>query len=347
MNKLFILDTMFSYGHINFNSFYLKILAERFELYILNNGQYYNELLSKNVHIINYKMKNDLNSSIAIRFQMVNMFRFIQKNKLLTDIKLILVMGYDTLVFPLFYTICKPKIPVYVIQHQNLDDTRFKIKHFAFNLYKNKITHLVLDEEFRDMLTQKLKVKSKILYLPHYLSKIDFCNKESESNIVVALSNSNDEGKIAGLITAEKKGLLKSHNIQIYAKSNLIRYKSDNLIVYKGYINDEIYVEKFKAAKAVLIMFPDSYDIRFSCTLIEGIINYKIVIGYNIPFVEIYRRRYPNVVKSFSNESGLFSIIDSLKNYNFDINERKLLISRLSEQTIRNEMQGIFHEFEN
>lgn len=347
MKKVFILDIMLSYGHKKFNYYYLNILSEKFELKILNNGKYYNGLKGENITLYDYPVKESLSNSILIRHQMIKMFKYIKENNLIDDVKFILVLGYDTLVFPFFFLVCKPSVPIYVIQHHNIDDTRFILKRLAFNTYKNKIKHIVLDEEFIELLQKKLGVKSKIQYLPHYLSKLGFCSMESNSNVVVALSNSNDENKIRKLIEIDKKELLKSNNIVIYTKSNILNYKSDNLIIFKGYIDDDIYAEKFRVAKAVLILFPDTYDIRFSCTLIEGIINYKVIIGYSIPFVNICKDRYPNNVLSFSTEDEFVNILSNITNYNFDKNEREILLKRLSEQSIRKALEGIFYGFEN
>ena len=346
MSRIFVLDIMMSYGHKKFNYYYLKILAENHKLFIFNDGEYYNDLVidNDNITLCDYPIDDALSNSISIRYQMIKMFNYIKNNKLLCCADYMLVVGYDTLIFPLFFLICRPKIPIFVIQHQNLDDTRFYIKKMAFNLYKNKIIHLVLDKEFIKPLRKRWNIESEILYLPHYLSKLGYCDEESNSNIVVALSNSNDENKIDKLIMIDKRGILEKINIKIYVKSKNKRYKSNNLIVFKGYINDDIYAEKFNLAKAVLLLFPDTYDIRFSCTLIEGIINYKLVIGNEIPFVNVYKERYPNNVKCFSTEEELIELLSNVQKIGFDKSERRFLLERLSDQAVREALGGIFHE---
>ena len=345
MKKMLILDVAHSYGHKKFNYYYLNLISQHCSLMLINDGSYYNELKCENIVLLDFHKHIPDRGSILNRINIIKTFKKIAKQRILDSVDAVLVMGYDTLSFPFFYFLCRPKVKVYTIQHHNIDENKNIIKRYAFNIYKNRMTHIVLDNSFVDMVRKKIGIKSDIEYLPHYLSKYGFCNQCSSENNIIALSNSNDEEKIAHLIDIDKKGMLNCISSKIIVKSNIYQYESDRLRVLKGYISDEMYRSLFINAKATLILFPSDYDIRFSCTLIEAIINYKMVIGYSIPFVHEYAMRYPNSVSEYIGDDELLELLKTLNDRMFDNRERKKLIDELSVNQIDMALNRIFNNY--
>lgn len=347
MKKIFVLDTMFSYGHKKFNYFYINLLKKYFHIIILNDGKYYNGLKGENVELLDIHTSLKGNNALKARWNIIKTFVNIRKSGALSEINHILVMGYDTLSFPAFFAICHPKTSIYTFQHHNIDETDNNIKKIVFMLYKNKMTHFVLEESFVEQFRKKCNIKSQIVYIPHYLSKLGFCEETKLYNrSVIAMSNSNDEKKIEKLIELDRNGYLNELAYKIVTKSKIYDYNQEKLEVISGYIPDEIYEKNFFDAKAVLILFPDSYDIRFSCTLLEALVNYKIVIGYDIPFVLAYKKKYPKNVYSFHTFDELLNILKELPDVNFDKQERELLVKELSCEKIEETFRRIFDIYE-
>lgn len=346
MANILVLDVMFSIGHKKFNRFYLEKIAKNNSLLICNDGEYYNSLASNNIRFLDFPYKKSL-GPLKSRIQIFELFSFLRKQKVQKEVDCVLVLGYDTLSFPLFWFLLHPSVPVFVIQHHNIDENNNRIKRIAFNTYKNRIIHIVLDPAFCELLRVKWEVSSPIEYLPHYLSKMGLCNQQSNKQLIIALSNSNDESKIQQLISLDKSGKLCNLDLHIVVRSKTISYSSNSLSVLCGFIPEENYLRLFNDAKAILILFPDSYCIRFSCTLIEAIINYKTVISNDILFSNIYHERYPNNVLIYHSYEELLRVLSIINEIEFNADERKALVDSLSDATIDSAIDTIFGKVTN
>ncbi len=313
--KIAILDFTMPKTHRRFNLCNFEVLSQISDLYIVNSAHYYDSLDSqKNVYLMDtdiaeYSKKHMVEnrgmlSSIVGRMVIIHNIREnLKLFKKFKDVRFdyILIMGYEVMTFAVF-RFCLPKnIPIYIFQHQQINELENRIKNFLFSTYKNKVHHIVLEEIFRDYLVQKIKVK--YVYVVHHF------NGEREAPIprysnkfILGISSTNDEGWIKKMIEEEeKKGFLINSKLKMRLRSHIYTFKDSNLVVDNQYFSDAEYDKYFERAAAVVSLPSETFYNRLSGQVLDAILAGKIVISLATPLIREYKKMAPTLFVIFEN----------------------------------------------
>lgn len=235
----------------------------------------------------------------------------------------IIVLGYDPVMFSFMYKHLLQIGQVIVVEHHQLDEvSRSKIKTKLWNLYKNKINHILLDESIVDTVSRKFNIDIKKIYvLPHPCKK----QKSDRSSclgkqVVLAISGSNDLEQLKQLIEYEKEThFLEKNNILIYIRgfsediSEVNSFRSID-----GYLTEEEYDTLYTNCSYVLMPFPERYRYRCSGTLIDALSAGKCVISSKLYESNTYAKIYPNICATYDSIVEIGDIIKKMSMANKD-----------------------------
>lgn len=330
MKNFALLDFTFSKQHIRFNTANFEELRKIANLYIVNCENYYTEFAKKynNVFLFDSgitKPKKTLNS-VNGRFYIFNNMKF---NKHLfehfNDVKFdaIIIMGFEIITLAFYKNYLPKGIPIYIFQHQQLDELENRIKKFFFNTFKNKVHHIVLEETYKSYMENELNVKN--VHVVHYVSYVSGkkdIKKDLKKNLLLAISGHNDEELVAQIIQYQKeRHFLNKLGLRMYVRSSENSYQDDFLFVGYEYLSAEQYDEKFTEASAILAIIPSFFHHRLSGPVLDAITNGKKVLCSNRYIYETYSETAPSMFTSFSNADELIKILD---NIDFSVSEQDL-----------------------
>lgn len=200
---------------------------------------------------------------------------------------------------------------VYIIYRNNIDEIdRNKRKCASFEKYCSNINHIVFEDFQKEHLMRKYNIPlGKIFVLPY--PKRDKINKprgDIGHYDFIAISNSNNEDWISKLIDEEKeKEIIKRNNLQVVFRSKKYTFDDGFLHVIKGYIEPDSYNNYLYSCSSMFIPYPSSFKYRMSGVMIEAFSNHKFIVGSNIPLLQSYSKKYPNICKTVENFDDLLA----------------------------------------
>ena len=109
---------------------------------------------------------------------------------------------------------------------------------------------------------------------------------------------------------------IKFETIKKSGKHIILRTKTldifDNgfLTIIKGWLSQEQYEKYINQTQSILVSFPESFRYRVSATVLEGLINKKIIIGADVPLMRYYADKYPSLCFIYKNGE----VLDAIEN---------------------------------
>ncbi len=322
--KILFLDFCSFRGHKNLNRKLLKILDKIYDITVICQKNYYSEEDKKKLGKVIFKdiplnrktlfSMNPFFVRLNIFINMIiNLFvmRKVEYNK-------IIIAGYENITFSMLGFLFYSKKETYIIHHQNVDELESSFKSFLFKKTMNKVKHIVLDEFISKYLINEIGVEAdKVFFISHPLTN-ESANKHSNNTnidnkkVLVGISNSNDEEIIKNIMyDITNKKITINPDTEIILKSKSLKYTHENLIIINTYLEKDKYDFYINNAYAILILFPSTFKYRMSGTLIDAILNKKVVIGTNIPCINAFNERYPSVCKIANNLDEILNIVNS------------------------------------
>ena len=295
MIKCLFADSTFQKGHKGFNAGILKALSSLsdVDLYVLDySGYYKKDCFSNKIKWIDYIGKNGFDSRLLGRLESIRVLNFVKRENKKHNFDYIIMASYD--IVSLFFSgYCLKN--TYLINHNNIDQLKNRAKRRMFKTISKHFSHVVLEGFIDAYLKNNFRnIKTHLVHHP-----LPACKKNNDCKCVydcVALSNNNDETIIDRLIEFDKNNILKEKNLRIVIKSHRRNYKSDNLYVIKGFLDDACYGEFLSSSKYVYLPYPKSYMYRTSAVFLEAIVNKKKIISSDILLASYYKQLYPNLV---------------------------------------------------
>lgn len=353
--KIAILDFGMSKTHRRLNIRNFEVLSKLAELYIINSGHYYDSLkTNKNIYLVEtdivtyrekYKMQGTSKFSSFLGRKIIH-HNMIENRKLFKAFRnekfdYILIMGYEIITFALFRFYFPKNIPIYIYQHQQIDELNSRIKNFFFSTFKNKVNHIVMEESFLDYLVQEVRVQN--VFVVHFLNeqvqrKID----NHRTKLVLGVSSTNDEQWVKKIIEMEEKdAFLKKEHWHMRLKSQKLEYKDNYLFVDTSFFSDEEYYELFLKATAILSISPDSFRYRLSGPVLDAIATGKIIIAKKTPLIKKYEKMAPSMFRVFSNVDELKALLTE-KDWIINQDELHTMQHRHSESNVLSEYGKVF-----
>ena len=272
---------------------------------------------SLNHRVIYIKTKETVNN-YPIKARIAAIFNYINTIKKIKQFEFnkIIVLGYDPIVFTLYFHNLLKLGEVYLVQHHQLDEvasSRIKLK--IWNLYKDKVNHIMLDKAIIDGAIEKFNLDSRrVYYFPiPYVEHCKLSNNNVRNNIVVlCISGSNEQSQINKLIEIEKKNhFLESNHISIVIKERTSKNATGlrAFRIVEDHLSDAEYNQLYKECDIVLMLFPQSYKYRCSGTLIDAFSYGKKVISSNITQSAYYSKHFPSLCTKFDSIEDIGKLI--------------------------------------
>ena len=343
--KLLIADTQYPKGHYNLNIHLLKLLSSLDfieEVKVLNYKEYYRDIEKEKFKLLKLKClffsKNEYWGYILSFLNAI----IIKMRLLCIKYDKVIFFTFDTLSFFLISIFTNKNI--YLFHHNNADHLVNKYKSIFFNLYKNKVYHIVFEDFIKDYLVKK-GVDSNLVYvirhpLPVLLNTCQpLSNKKSK--IFVGLGHGNDESLLCEIINKElETKILQNNNIKLVIRSQQKYIKlPPSVKIINDFLSKEEYENLYSEASGILILFPYSFKYRFSGTLLDAFYSKKIVIGRNIPIVKSFSQMYPNSCYIFDKVNVLFNLL--LDKSEFDNDEYQIFLANYSDNNIQNQLNEV------
>ena len=350
MKKILYLDFMYYTGHVRSNKNFIKALCKFSNVYALSQMNYFDEyreelntldtiriIEKKNLNLCNGQLLNRI-SSLKVMLQSALLARKIRPNY-------IFVSSFDTIAFKFGRFLFGKTENMYLLHTINIDELSNNIMRKIFETYKNKVNHVVFEQYMKDYLINEIGIESnRIFVLPHPL------NENSESSSVkeleyacVGLSNSNDEELIDTLIELEKeKSIFKSNCKKVILKSKDKEFDNGYLKVFKGFLDKNVYDNYINKSECVIVPFPKVFRYRMSGTLVDAFSNDKIILGNDIPIIQTYAKKYPEICKIFASASDVAEEICLCRTSNGKESEFKKFKSDHSIETLERTFMTMF-----
>ena len=223
---------------------------------------------------------------------------------------LLLIVTYDEIGLSLTFPLFASRTKIFVIHNNNLDNiASSKYRRFAFSLFKDKVTHVVLAGFIKNNIVKHFNLKSnRVIVFPHPIRPL--VAKGNPSIDCVGLSNGNDENIIWQLIEAEKENdIFKKKGIKIVLKSNKYQFDDGFLTIINGFIDGKLYDSYIANAKSIFMPFPLDFNNRVSGTLMDALANNKPVIATGIPVVKKCSETYDRIIKVFDLHTFILDIV--------------------------------------
>lgn len=320
--RVLYIDLLCEYGHRSFNENMIRVLKKTTLIDVAFIEDYIDvidldesEIICIPSLILKYKNRFDY------RFKQLKVIRWMSKfiNENNKKYNAVIISGYDTISLAIGLYVNSIALPVYVINHNNPDQLESAIKKFLFRSMSKKISHIVFENYIKDYLTNKIGIDSeKIHVVKHPLSNSMKNTELKKSNLIIGLSNSNDEAFIKKIVDYENEyGFCQDNKIEMVLKSKRhIQFDNGYLKVINGYLTRQEYNNYYYKSKIVLVPFQNSFKYRVSGTLLDALTSSKIVIGNNILLMKVFKRKFSHICYTYSSVEELMEIILKLINKN-------------------------------
>ena len=314
-----ILDYTLSKTQRKWNTATFNMLKQLANLYIVNCPDYYERLdINSNVFMFNTKIsqKKNSKSSFLNRISIIDNMRINSKLfKEFKDVKFdaVFIMGFEIITLSLYRFFIPKNIPIYLVQHQQIDELENRIKRFFFNKYKNKVNHIVLEEIYGKHLKEKYGVNN--IHVVHHiaLSEKREVSKERKFTkpLILGISSNNDENMIAEIIKEQKeKKFLNNKNVFLYLRSKKYVYEDEFLKIGYSFLTPEEYEELYNEAVAIIAVVPSTFHDRISGPVMDAIANGKVVFTSNENVISIFGERAPSMFRYFENMEEFSDILN-------------------------------------
>jgi len=319
MKVLFVNFINEVWGHKRLDENLIKFLSTFSDVTVISPVNWYSNL-PENIRVIHYTLKSKpKKNSKKVYHYSFEIMKLASKIDRKEKFDYIFVATFHTYVQAFGRLLFKNLNRIYIMHHYNTDTLERKKPNFFFRLYVNKFNHIVFEEFIRDYLIKKYRlIKDRILVLPHPLYKNSIENKSPKYECV-GISNSNDENFIKEIILIEKKNkVLKENKIHVILRSKNQTFDNGYLKVITGYLEQRDYNYLINNTRSIFMPFPQSFKYRMSGTLIDALSNGKILLGTDVPLLNLYKKRYPHICNVVKSPDEFINEVIKISNFDFD-----------------------------
>lgn len=308
--KILYLDFLYPKGHIRQNIEYINCLSEFAKVIVVCPEGYYEKKNTK-IEFIEKKTLNFKNGKILSRLNSLHIMFQSALIKRQVDPDYIFISSYDTLTFAIGRFFFDKNDNIFILHHNNIDELNNRVKRFFFKSIIKKVEHIVFEDFICDYLIKNFNIDKKYVHiLPHQLNINLYNCKDNKKYKCIGISNSNDDTIISEIINIEKKqSILKEMKVSVILKSNSLNFNNGFLKVINGYLSDDMYNDYINNCEIIYMPFPKSFNYRMSGTLVDAFSNNKIIISTDIPLIQYYSIKYPEICKIAYNINDFFKYL--------------------------------------
>lgn len=347
-----IVDTLYPFGHKSLNGKLIRLMSHHYDLVVFDFNCFYSEVEGiENVTIVDigkllYPARISVIKKIA---QLYNMCKVIlELRNVVYDS--VFFTSYDNFSFSFLFGFLANK-NIYILHNNNIDMIRKREDEKRFDKYKNRVNHIVLSDHIKSGIHDKFGVAmSRIFVIRHPLigeplpikfNEIDLSNEK----MFTCLGLSNNEDLISDIINFEKKtGYFITSKYSLIIRSKKHNYSSGKLRVFSGVLSEAEYFKYYRECSAFIILYPESFENRFSASLLNALYYRKHVISTDIKAARHIRSLFPNSIRIIS---GMLDLIDCLENFKFQFDESEYnhFLNYYSDTQVEQEILEAFKKF--
>ncbi len=293
--RVLVADFLFADAHKDMNINFISAVSQFAEIDVISLNGYYdgcrNYFHSIKATVLDIQQKKR-SGPIGVRtfsLQLMKKTAYLLNTR---SYDAVLCLGFETLFFGIgIRWFCRK--PFFVFHHKNIDELTNRVKKAAFNIYKNKIYHVVFEEFFRNRLVNEIGVSSdRVFVIPHPAKLI--ANMDTDKTYdCIGLCNSNDEVFIKEAVQREND--FKEKGLHVLFRSKAIQKRDGAVEVINGFMEKEVYDELMTAGKTVFVPLPETYIYRLSGSIYDALSRKKQVYTTSKYYAEEYERRYPGI----------------------------------------------------
>lgn len=320
--KIVVAEMLFPEGHVELNKKYTTILSNICELTVVDDGKYFSSMNLDNCSIITYSRIIPNFQKLAKIKKIIPFFKLEVIDFIAHYINLIRIsykirkIDYDRIVFfsarndilgfalPLF-----KKGSVYVFHHVDLDLMTTKARYlWAFKQKMSKYHHIVLADFIKTGMIDSFGINPdlvKVVYQP-IVNNIEY-RGTNRKRIIIGLGKGIDPEQLSYMIQYDKShtGRL---SYKILLRDNNIEYEGHNLVVTKEYYSREKYEMYLNEASICVILYPFSFNLRYSGVADDALSHGLPVMGNDIKVINYFSDKYPEYCHVINDLSILFKL---------------------------------------
>lgn len=286
MKKILLIDQLSPEGHINYDKFWIKSLANLKVEYTFVGKKSFLDRLGipnniKKLEIPESYYKNIGHKNIIIReYVLFKILNYVKRTLNLKYYDKIIFLSFEN--FSLFFSFNFHRNNVYAILHNNLRRVNNSKVLKVLKYLSKKINFISLDYYIQKRL-DSIGINTKVIIHPLVKISESINSKENNKNKIVLFSpsiSSTDQTFINDVINnKEILKTLEEKGIEIIFRSKSINYNSNNIKVISNYLNEDEYRKLLKEADYLLLPYEKNFNYRISGVLLEGIsLNKKMII---------------------------------------------------------------------
>lgn len=294
---ILVIDYISPIEHINFDLIHIQSLLDlghRLHL-VGRKGQFLDFNSYKEVQITDipdrFYIKRPVHS-LSARVQGLLSLWWIKSHIGFGNYDLIIFLSYDILSFFTFRT----SVPVYLINHNNVDQLDNRIKLYLTKTLKPNYSHIALNEYMENKMKELLP-KKNILFVPHgFLKPADRMSRPSflkdDGGFVFCPVNRNYDAKLVSeLINSPVvNNYIRDNRMTIFFKSQLIKEEKENILPI-GMLTDEEYDYMLTNAMAVLLPYGEDFKYRCSGILFECVARNTPILATEREALKVYMNK--------------------------------------------------------
>ena len=355
--KIIVAEMLYPKGHLTLNKRYIEVLSLSNDVTIIDDGKYFSRMkLPSNTKLINVmSWRPDVNRFLKIRkvlpFIKYDPINFLAHLFNLIVISLRLVFyDYHKIIFmsvrndvislalPLF-----KKDSVIVFHHYDIDHLQTHPREISlFKRGMNKVNHIVLADFIKEGWLKQFKIDPSRIHVV-YQPLVDCSENVSFSNvkrkpIVISIGLTIDE-KILEKIIARDKEIKEKLSYHIILRHKELDYSGLNVSVIPGYFDRSVYNNYLETAAGCLVLYPQSYKLRYSGVIDDALGHAMNVYGNNIDVVKYFASRYPKSCSIVNDIDELFNL--TISEYGMDRQEYITFVDNHCDKEIVKQFESV------
>ena len=317
--KILFCDFIFQKGNAHVDTEIIKSFLRKNDVTVMANSDRYSDKLPgahfvENKHYV--REKGTIKIYLGILRNMILAAKY--ANKYRPDC--IFVSVYETRSFALGRLFFKDKNKIVILENANIDLLKKKSYRFFYNLYCNKVRHVVYESYMKDFLCKDICIKNELInVMPHPCYECIGLNTKKKEFDCIAISGSNDENQIREFVSYEKEHqVLRQNNIRVLIKSKETKYDNGFLVVTDEYFSNEDYESYFENCKVVYTPFSDTYKYRMSGCFVDSFSHRKPVVSNTIMLATYYEKKFPGIIYTSCSPERIIKLMIQLCNQKID-----------------------------
>lgn len=310
--RILVTDFLCVEAHRALNIDVIECLSLNFDIAVISVDGYFEEKkeewINKGITIIDYSTKNQKNGKIKSKIYSVEIMKITWKESCQHKYDAIVSLAFDTIACALGIKYIQ-KTPLFIYQHKNIDELTNTLKRQLFNLYKNRVYHIVFEDFFKKHLLDVQGVmENRCVVIPHPIKDIIEYDTDIKYDCV-GLCNSNSEEFIEDIL--HETSCDEEESLKIILRSKKYLKSNKQVSIIQGFLSLDDYYGYVNASDCVLVPVPETYIYRLSGSIYDALSRKKRVLTTSRFYAEEYDKIYPGICNHVSDAS---STIEYLKN---------------------------------